>query len=208
MYLPQELVLRKKVIFAEHKRSLHGGVTIIMSHVRSLFWIPHLRRLSKPISKTTMDVKNSEVYYSIRKNIFAFLFSIHNTISLSCHEQVFLYGVRFEGHFSHHRVYYSILWNQEHCLKIKSSLFEVIGTDSAGPIYYKTKSLLKAYILLFSCSVTRAVHIELASNLTTPEFIKSFRRLILRRGKHKIVYSNNAKTFKAGTKWLANITRD
>ena len=88
--------------------------------------------------------------------------------------------------------------------------FEVIGTDYAGPIYYKIKKKneLKAYILLFSCSVTRAVHIELASNLTTTDFIKSFKRLILRRGKPKIVYSGNAKTFKVGAKWLANINRD
>ena len=86
----------------------------------------------------------------------------------------------------------------------------VIGADYAGRIYYKTKkkSELKAYILLFSCSVTRAVHIELVSNLTTTEFIKSFKRLILRRGKPKIVYSDNAKTFKPVAKWLANINRN
>ena len=30
------------------------------------------------------------------KDIFACLFSIHNTISLSCHEQVSLSGLRFE----------------------------------------------------------------------------------------------------------------
>ena len=29
----------------------------------------------------------------IRKNVFACLFSIHNTISLSCHEQVCLYYI-------------------------------------------------------------------------------------------------------------------
>ena len=52
------------------------------------------------------------------------------------------------------------------------------------------------------------MHIELVSNLTTTKFIKSFKRLISRRGKPKIVYSDNAKTFKAGAKWLANINRD
>ena len=59
----------------------------------------------------------------------------------------------------------------------------------AGQIYYKTKkkNKVKAYILLFSCSVTRAVNIALVSNLTTTEFIKSFKRLISRRGKSKIV---------------------
>ena len=37
------------------------------------------------------------------KNIFACLFSVHNTISLSCHEQVCLTRLRFERYLSHHR---------------------------------------------------------------------------------------------------------
>ena len=41
---------------------------------------------------------------SIRKNIFACLFSVHNTINLSRHEQVCLIRLRFERYFSHHRV--------------------------------------------------------------------------------------------------------
>ena len=35
-------------------------------------------------------------YIIVHKDIFACLFSIHNTISLSCHEQVCLSGLRFE----------------------------------------------------------------------------------------------------------------
>ena len=61
IYLPQDSVLSKKVIFTEHKRSLHGGVTMAISHVRSLFLIPHLRRLSK-------SVIDSEVYHTIFQN--------------------------------------------------------------------------------------------------------------------------------------------
>ena len=41
--------------------------------------------------------------FDIRKNIFACLFSAHNTISLSRHEQVRLMRLRFERYFSHHR---------------------------------------------------------------------------------------------------------
>ena len=57
IYLPQDSVLSKKVIFAEHKRSLHGGLALTMSHVRSLFWIPHLRRLSKSVIRNCYGCK-------------------------------------------------------------------------------------------------------------------------------------------------------
>ena len=88
--------------------------------------------------------------------------------------------------------------------------FEIVGTDYAGPLYYKSKGKkeLKPYILLFSCSVSRAVHLELVSNLSTNEFIRSVKRLISRRGKPNVIYSDNAKTFKAGAKWLNSINRD
>ena len=46
--------------------------------------------------------------FGIRENIFACLFSVHNRISLSCHEQVCVIRMRFERYFSHHH-YYSII---------------------------------------------------------------------------------------------------
>ena len=87
--------------------------------------------------------------------------------------------------------------------------FEILGTDSAVPLYYKSKGKkdLKANILIFSCSVSRAVHLELVSNFTTTEFIKSFKKLISRRAKPSIIFSVNTKTFKAGTKWLNSSNR-
>ena len=88
--------------------------------------------------------------------------------------------------------------------------FEIIGTNYAGPLYYKSegKKDLKAYILLFSLRVSRAVHLELVSNLTTTEFVKNFKKLISRRARPNIIYSDNAKTFNAGAKWLSGINRD
>ena len=52
------------------------------------------------------------------------------------------------------------------------------------------------------------MHIELVSSFTTTEFTKRVKRLISRRGKRKIVYSDNAKTFNTGAKCLAKINRD
>ena len=71
--------------------------------------------------------------------------------------------------------------------------FKVIGTDYAGPIHCKVKTKqTKTYILLFTCSITPAVHLELLPNQTTSEFIKAFKKLIARRGSPNIVYSDNA----------------
>ena len=60
------------------------------------------------VTTTSLNIKIREVENkipSIPKNIFACLFSIRNTISLSCHEKVCLSGLRFERYFSHHRTY-------------------------------------------------------------------------------------------------------
>ena len=111
IYLPQDSILIKKAIFAEHKRSLHGGVAMTLTHVRSLFWIPHLRRLSTSVIRNCYRCKKfrSLPYHSPKPGP--------------------LPKDQTEKFFP----------------------FEVIGTDYAGPIYYKTKkkSELKAYLTIF-----------------------------------------------------------
>ena len=86
--------------------------------------------------------------------------------------------------------------------------FQVIGTDFAGLIYTVLKQKKsKAYILIFSCSVSRIVHLELISNTTTKEFIKCLKRLVARRGKPTTIYSDNTKSFQAVAKWLEQIIK-
>ena len=65
--------------------------------------------------------------------------------------------------------------------------------DLAGPLFLKDKS--KAWIVLYTCAVYRAVHLELVQSLTTEAFLQAFRRFIARRGKPKIVYSDNGTNF-------------
>ncbi len=88
--------------------------------------------------------------------------------------------------------------------------FQVIGVDFAGPIKYvmKRKQEAKSYILLYACSLTRAVYLELLHSLETQEFIQSLKRLISRRGRPTKVYSDNAKTFEAAAKWLKTAQSD
>ena len=47
----------------------------------------------------------------------------------------------------------------------------------------KSKRVLKVYILLFTCRVSRAIHLEILTNQTTEEFIEALKRLIARRGR-------------------------
>ncbi|XP_028409519.1 uncharacterized protein LOC114532142 [Dendronephthya gigantea] len=91
-----------------------------------------------------------------------------------------------------------------------STPFQVVGVDFAGPIRYRTKAKAerKAYLVLYGCSLTRAVHLEILRSMEVAEFIPSLKRLIARRGRPKIIYSDNAKTFKAADKWLKQSRKD
>ena len=88
--------------------------------------------------------------------------------------------------------------------------FKVIGVDFAGPVKYisKGKREHKAYIVLYSCSLTRGVFLELLPTLEAREFIKSFKRLVARRGRPSRVYSDNGSTFIAAEKWLKKVRKD
>ena len=87
-----------------------------------------------------------------------------------------------------------------------SGPFEVLGMDFAGPITYKLspKKEGKAYIVLFACSLTRAIHLELLPNQTAEEVIRSLNQFIARRGRPRKIYSDNGSSFTATAKWLDN----
>ena len=81
--------------------------------------------------------------------------------------------------------------------------FQVIGVDFAGPVSYrmKPKTEGKAYILLYACSLTRAMYIDLVPNFKTTEFIKSLKCSMAGRGRPQRIYSVNGKTFVGASKW-------
>ena len=90
-----------------------------------------------------------------------------------------------------------------------SGAFEVIGTDFAGPILYKLRNNRegKAYLVIFSCSLSSAVHLELTTNLETTTFLSCLKRLIARRGRPSVIYSDNGSIFVKAAKWLTQAIR-
>jgi hypothetical protein len=82
-------------------------------------------------------------------------------------------------------------------------VFEVTGVDLAGPLYLKNEE--KAWILLFTCAVYRAVHLELILSLSTNSFLQGLRRFIARRGRPKIIYSDHGSNFVGADNLFKNI---
>ncbi|XP_073841417.1 uncharacterized protein [Musca autumnalis] len=78
--------------------------------------------------------------------------------------------------------------------------FATSGVDFAGPFEIKTFNghgcrLSKGYICLFVCFVTKAIHLEPVSELSTPAFLAALSRFVSRRGCPLHIYSDNGKNF-------------
>lgn len=87
--------------------------------------------------------------------------------------------------------------------------FEVTGVDYSGAVQLNDSSQVdKVYICLFTCAVTRAVHLELAEDLTSETFINIFRRFVARRGCPKIMISDNATNFRSGSEILTRLANE
>jgi hypothetical protein len=75
--------------------------------------------------------------------------------------------------------------------------FRVVGLDFCGPMYVRQDDeTVKIYILIVTCAVIRAVHLEVVPSLSQESFLLAFRRFIARRGSPTVVYSDNFSTFK------------
>lgn len=92
---------------------------------------------------------------------------------------------------------------------IPSRPFSVTGIDYAGPVYlkpiHKRAAPAKAYLSIFVCFSTKAVHIELVSDLTTQAFLAALRRFIARRGRPVHIHSDNGKNFEGAKNELTEM---
>lgn len=78
--------------------------------------------------------------------------------------------------------------------------FHTTGVDLCGPFLIKNKkqrnsSTYKVYVAVFICFVTKGIHLEILSDLTTDCFIACMKRFIFRRGKPYSIWSDNATNF-------------
>lgn len=91
-----------------------------------------------------------------------------------------------------------------------SGVFKVVGVDFTGPIKYRKSPRMegKAYLVLFACSLTRALHLEVWPNQETATFLGSLKRLIAHQGRLSTIFSDNGQTFIGAAHWLKEIQTD
>lgn len=82
-----------------------------------------------------------------------------------------------------------------------SAVFETTGVDLAGPLLLRNEQ--KVWIVLYTCAVYRAVHLDLVTALSADVFLQSLRRFIARRGRPRLIYSDNATNFKRAAEDLS-----
>ena len=80
--------------------------------------------------------------------------------------------------------------------------FANTGVDFAGPLYMKNvfggeSKMHKVYIVLYTYTSTRAIHLDLVPTLDAQSFIRSLKRFFARRGVNQLFISDNAETFKS-----------
>ncbi|XP_059050827.1 uncharacterized protein LOC131845753 [Achroia grisella] len=90
--------------------------------------------------------------------------------------------------------------------------FSIVGVDYAGPFRIKTgpyrgAKIDKAYLCLFVCLATKAVHLETVSSLSTDGFIAALRRFVARRGRCSTIHADCGTNFIGARNQLVSLTK-
>ncbi|XP_033348712.1 uncharacterized protein LOC117232989 [Bombus vosnesenskii] len=92
----------------------------------------------------------------------------------------------------------------------ESRPFTNVGIDYCGPFYIKerrdrNRRKIETYAAIFVCLATKAVHIELVSDLTTDAFLAALRRFISRRRHCATILTDNGTNFVGANRELQEL---
>ncbi|GFV63770.1 retrovirus-related Pol polyprotein from transposon 17.6 [Trichonephila clavipes] len=84
------------------------------------------------------------------------------------------------------------------------------GIDYCVPFFIRYKhqrkgTYQKIYVAIFVCLASKAVHLEIVSDLTTDAFLATLKRFVARRGKCATISSDNAKNFVGANRELKRL---
>ena len=88
--------------------------------------------------------------------------------------------------------------------------FENTGVDFCGPFDMKVSKIrsaktIKSYVSVFVCLSTKAIHLEVVTDLTTEAFLAAFDKFVSRRGLPRSMFSDNGLNFVGASNKLAQL---
>ncbi|XP_055522829.1 uncharacterized protein LOC129717008 [Wyeomyia smithii] len=84
------------------------------------------------------------------------------------------------------------------------------GVDYCGPFYYrvtKRSAAIKCYVAVFVCLVTKALHLECVTDLTSDAFIAALKRFTSRKGIPELIECDNGLNFQGAQIELEELAR-
>ena len=171
--LPKHHPITQLVVKQAHDRVLHNGTKETLAEVRTKYWIPRGRSVTRKIVSQCVTCR------------------------------------KFEG-----PPYKSPAPPPlPECRVTRAPAFTHTGVDFTGPLITrvlpkKSSQTTKVWIALFTCYVTRAVHLDTVPDQSAVTFIRCLKRFIARRGLPKRLISDNGKTFKATSRYLDAVFKD
>ncbi|XP_062709928.1 uncharacterized protein LOC134288608 [Aedes albopictus] len=89
--------------------------------------------------------------------------------------------------------------------------FQRVGVDYCGPFQvaypHRRSRPVKIFVAVYICLVTKAVHLELAADLSAQGFIATLKRFSSRRGKPEIIMCDNGRNFVGARRQLDELRR-
>lgn len=180
LILPPQARISQLIIRDAHFITIHGGPQLMLAHLRRSYWITRARQVVKSV--------------------------VHHCPVCVRYDQA--QNTQLMGNLPASRV------TQAEC-------FLHTGLDFAGPFVIKKQrgrppninqcsknpitSTLKAWIVIFICLSTRAVHIDVLLGLAIEEFLAAFERFTMRKGRCTSLISDNGTTFVGSDKELARV---
>lgn len=90
--------------------------------------------------------------------------------------------------------------------------FDKCAVDLCGPFFVKmggtrSKTLSKAYVVVFVCLATKAVHLECVLSMSTDAFLAAAKRFMSRRGNISEIISDNGSNLVGARNYWWNLER-
>jgi hypothetical protein len=173
LFPPTGFEAKLMIQFIHEKETGHGTANVVMAALRTKFWMPRARILIKSVRDKCLLCKmlKSKAYWQQEAPLPEERYDSGPDHRQRAFDAC---GIDYVGPFHPYRPRKG---------QASQVLYEHLGPDTVR------------HILVFSCALTRAIHLECCWDVGFEQFVLAFERFIARHSQPRVVYSDNANTF-------------